>query len=530
MAIDEVGCSIYKRFEKMIGDRGNWTTHWDEVSNYIVPRKDNLYGIQVRGEKKINHLYDTSAIMSNEFLAAALHGMLTNPATMWFGLSTGIDELDNEDETQKWIQETVKIMINTLNQSNFQTEIHEVYIDLGSFGTSVLRVEEDDELDIRFHARPIYEFTIEENSKGDVDTTFYEYELTVRQLVELYGEEVLDDDLRKKLQEDPSWREKVLHAVQPASKHIKHLTPLGAKEFVSYHVLKKTKAVIKKEGFFENPYIVSRWSKISGETYGRSPGMKALADIKMVNKMKKAVIEAAQLAVAPPLQAPDDGVLLPIRTAPRSVNFYRAGTKDRIEPLNTGGNVALGEDLISQVHSKIEQAFYLDQLQIREADRMTATEVIQRRDEQLRTLGPILGRQHHELLKPLVERVYKILERRGKIPKPPASVIGQKVEVKYTSQIAKAQMSAEGDQLVKAMQLISPFIELDPGMMDNIDSDAIVRFAAGIYGLPHEILRDKKDVKSLRNSRAQAQEQESQLQNAQVEADIAQKLSGVQGQ
>jgi hypothetical protein len=248
----------------------------------------------------------------------------------------------------------------------------------------------------------------------------------------------------------------------------------------------------------------------------------------MTNKMKKATIEMAQLTVAPAMQAPDDGVLLPIRTAPRSINFFRAGTKDRIEPLNVGGDVRLGVELIRQQHDLINEHFFLDQLAIRESDRMTATEIIQRRDEQLRVLGPILSKQNNEFLRPLIERVFNILERRGKMPEPPTQLKDKPLKVRYTSQIAKAQLSAEGDQVVKAMQLIAPFIDVIPESVDNLDGDAIVRFSAKIFGLPHEILRDKKDVKSLREQRAQAQAQEAELQQAQAEADIANKTQGVE--
>jgi adenine specific DNA methylase Mod len=114
------------------------------------------------------------------------------------------------------------------------------------------------------------------------------------------------------------------------------------------------------------------------------------------------------------------------------------------------------------------------------------------------------------------------------MPEPPTQLKDKPLKVRYTSQIAKAQLSAEGDQVVKAMQLIAPFIDVIPESVDNLDGDAIVRFSAKIFGLPHEILRDKKDVKSLREQRAQAQAQEAELQQAQAEADIANKTQGVE--
>ncbi len=49
----------------------------------------------------------------------------------------------------------------------------------------------------------------------------------------------------------------------------------------------------------------------------------------MLNEMSKTTIKAAQKQVDPPLLVPDDGFILPVRTVPGGLNFYRAGTRDR---------------------------------------------------------------------------------------------------------------------------------------------------------------------------------------------------------
>jgi len=519
------GIQLYKKYETLKSSRHNWQNHWDEISTYVMPKKDNIYGFQVVGEKKSNRLYDTYAITALENMTSGLHGMLTNPSTVWFGLTSGDSDKDQLDAVQKYLQTAVDVMINAMNQSNFQTEIYEVFLDLGSFGTSVLRVEKDEQDLLRFKAIPIYECVIAENERSVIDTTFYEYDMTVENIVKMFPDTVTED-VKEKAAIDPSQKIKILHVVQPSANiDISGGKKITSQAFESTHILSTTKTVLKEAGFNENPHIVPRWSKVSGEIYGRSPAMKSLADIKMGNKMKKATIEGAQLAVAPPTQAPDDGVILPLDLRPRGINFYRAGTKDRIEPINIAGNVNLGEALIEQVHANIDRAFFLDKLQIREADRMTATEIVQRRDEQLRTLGPILGRQHHELLKPLIERVFNILERAGKMPDIPTELKDTDLQVLFTSQIAKAQRSAEGDSFSKTMQLVLPVVEIAPEIMDNFDVDAIARFAANIHGLPHEILMDK-DARDARRKERAAQEAELREQEANLnEAEVVNKVT-----
>ena len=80
----------------------------------------------------------------------------------------------------------------------------------------------------------------------------------------------------------------------------------------------------------EFPFVVPRYLKASNEIYGITYN-DGVANVKMLNEMSKTTIKAAQKQVDPPL-VPDDG-FLPVRTVPGGLNFYRSGTRDRIEPL-----------------------------------------------------------------------------------------------------------------------------------------------------------------------------------------------------
>lgn len=520
---DNKGAAIVKKMDSLKAARHNWERHWMEVAEYIIPKKDNIYGERLEGEKKYNLLYDSTGIQSCELLASALHGMLTNPATQWFGLSTGDKMLDARDDVKKFLQDCVHVILEVLNQSNFQPQIHETYIDLGGFGTNLLRALEDDTNILRFESRPIYEAYIMENNSGVVDTVYYEYEMTVTQIFQEFGQEALDSILQAKLKDQPMHKEKVIHAVEPRAQ-VPFNTELVKlpkdRPYASYHVLRRTNAILRESGFHENPNIVPRWTKISGETYGRSPGMKALADIKMLNKVKKATIEAMQLVVAPPLQVPDDGVLLPIKTAPNSVNYYRAGTKDRIEPLQTGGRPDINDNFMAQIRDQIRQAFFIDQLQLVQQDRMTTLEVSHRRDEQLRMLGPVMGRLNNELLRPLIDRVFGILLRKGMLPRSPEVMKGKNLQVRYVSQIAKAQMMAEAENVTRAFQFLAPFFQVKEELLDNFSGDGMVQFASSVYGLPHEILTTKNERNKIRQGRMQAMQEQAETEQAAANAQI----------
>lgn len=527
MSENKIGTQVCQKHGKLKSGRTNWDSHWKEIAEYFIPEKNNIYNSQVPGEKKHNKLFSSAAIQANEFLASALHGLLTNPATVFFGFSTGDKSVDKIKEVQEWLQDTTHKMITVLNQSNFQTEIHEVYLDLGSFGTSILRVEEDPETVVRFAARPIYEAYIDENFKGQIDTVSYEYKKPLRHLAQEFGVENLSKELQDMIAKDSSMDVEVIHLVQPNSDFNPFGNKARQKKFVSYHVVKETGDVISIKGFNENPYIVPRWIKSPGEIYGRSPGMKALSDAKMLNVMKKTIIEGAQLAIRPPLQVPDDGVLLPIIMKPGGTNYFRAGSKDRIEAIQTGARPDLGEALLAEVKQSIKEAFFIDQLSVVLGDRATATEVMQRREENLRIFSPVIGRQEYELLRPLIERVFGIMNRKGMILPAPQIIQGKNLQVRYTSEIARAQQTADADKLGRIFGIIGPLAGAKPEMLDNFNEDEIVKDLAERFGLPASYIESDEVISAIRQSRAKAQEaaanaelQGKQLENASLAGQV----------
>lgn len=515
--------AIVRKHAKLKGDRNNWDSYWEQLAQYVLPRKDNVYGSATVGEDKMNRLYDATSVHANELLAAALHSMLTNPSSVWFDFETGDKEIDNNKEARQWMQDAVKEMLRVMNNSNFQTEIHETYMDLGGLGTSPMRVEEDEDTVVRFFARPIYEHYIEENNKGIVDTVYREYDYTLRQIVQEFGEGFLSSqELRAEYEKDDTRKKCIIHAVEP-------IYGDKNKRFASYHVLKDKELLLREGKFNTNPYAVVRWSKISGEKYGRAPSMKALPDIKMLNSMMKTLIRSAQKAADPPMMVPDNGFLLPLKTVPGGTNIYRAGSKDKIEYLQSAGRLEISDSMCEQARTRIRQAFYIDQLQLQDGPQMTATEVMQRTEEKLRTMGPILGRMNNELLKPIIDRVFDIMLRKGMFKKSmPAVLKGKQLDIVYVSQISKAQKASEADTLMRVMQSVAPVAQTAPQLMDNLNTDKVFRYHSLIFGLAEDMMNSPDEVAKVRQARAEQQQAMLQAQQENVQADTQQKMANSQ--
>jgi hypothetical protein len=190
------------------------------------------------------------------------------------------------------------------------------------------------------------------------------------------------------------------------------------------------------------------------------------------------------------------------------LNYYRSDLpKDnRILPMNFGSQPALGFDIMEDLRNRIRQIFYVDQLQLQEGPQMTATEVLQRTEEKLRLLGPLMGRLQSEFLGPLLNRVFNVLYRAGKFPPPPQQIEGQAMRVVYTSPIARAQEQTEANGILRSTQLLSPFVSADPSLMDNINGDELVPGVFNMFSVSAKYLNSKAVVKKIRADRQKMQQ------------------------
>merc|ERR1739841_354644 len=167
----------------------------------------------------------------------------------------------------------------------------------------------------------------------------------------------------------------------------------------------------------ESPFINFRWLKAPGETYGRSPVMKALPDIKTANKVVELILKNASIAVTGIWQAEDDGVLNPatVELVPGAI-IPKAVGSGGLSPLDMPGRFDVSQLVLDDLRGRIRHSLLIDRMAAISNRTMTTTEVVERSAEMARILGATYGRLQSELLTPLVLRAVDILRKRGEVP------------------------------------------------------------------------------------------------------------------
>lgn len=518
--------------DTLVSDRGTLESHWQELAEIFLPVKANVTVQRTSGEKLNKTNYDSTPQESLLIFAAGLHSYLTNPSSKWFELGLEDKSLLEVKEVKEWLQGCEDAIFRAFNNSNFNQQIHETYIDFGAFGTACLYEEEDPIQSIRFYTRPMSECYIMENEREFVDVNIRSCKYTVRNAYQKWGDNSGEKILG--LVAAGKWTEKVdiIHSVMPRFKREEGKADAQNMAFESKYIEKDKQHLLSEGGYNEFPFFIPRMTKVSGETYGYSQTMVALPDAKTLNSMSKTILKAAQKQVDPPIVVPNEGYILPFKTTPGSVNIKDAGVTDVVDVIGAEikGSLPVGLEMEEQRRAQIRRALFVDLfLTLAKINQeMTATEVRERISEKMLILGPILGRLMNELLDPLIHRTFNILAAAGKLPNLPAQLMNENGTTKnyivtYISPLAKAQRMTEAQSINDFLVTVSAINNIDPNVIDNIDTDKAVKRLADIYNVPPDIIRSDDEVKKIREEKQAFMQQQQELNNLTQGADIVEK-------
>ena len=399
---------LEKMYRRALDARAPWLNRWDAAMRYTMPTDDTDAAT----------LFDATAADAVDNLAASIYSLMTPPESLWISLVPESDASPDADAA------TIALRAN-LNDSNFYTTIHQCYLDLVILGTACLFMAETPigaSSAFSFTAVPMRDIAI---LPGAV---FHTATMPAHEVLEKYPTWTPPADVADQIKRDPATP---LRLVQS----------LVGTEFTAWlDVGGNLENNIVARGTFEtNPYIIFRWSVLSGEQYGRGPVLRALPDIKTANKVVELVLKNATIAVSGIWQADDDGVinLNNINLTPGAIIPKAVGSSG-LTPLSSGADFDVSQIILKDLRERIRHALLADRLGLLSEKEMTATEIMARNSDMMRILGATYGRLLHEFIRPLTDRGLQILSRRGVIA---PIALNSDAELKYIAPIAQMAVS-----------------------------------------------------------------------------------------
>lgn len=538
---------LVQRYEALESERRNLDGQLELLERFVLPGKGRFFEEGLDQEESINwrhrEIYDGTANNAAVQLSANVHGALTSPATEWFELRFRDDELNDSREASAWLEECAKRMRASYTDSNFNVEVSEYYQDAVGFGTSVMFHGEQDGPATqwnghRFKAEMLRFCYFEEDSDGNPTSVFVKRSYTPMQLALKFGRDRLPASIAAKLDSPESAvsdkASDVIYTVyrdETVNVDTSTILPVSQRPYVGRWVAVEGREWLGDEqGFYELPSYVLRWGRTAGSKYGHSPGIIALGDILTLQEMVEMVRTSTEKVVDPPMKYMLRGVIGDVELQGGGLTAVKR--MDGIEPMMPPGayRVEAGWQDISDLRSRIERYFFIDQLHLKESPQMTATEVQVRYEMMQRLLGPTLGRIQSDFLDPLVQRSFWMMSRKGAFPQMPEEVQASNAEldIDYVGPLARAQKMASVDGITRWLAIIGQMAQVKPEVLDVPDDDAIAKYVGEVLGVPAKLYKSDAEIDAKRKERKAQIEQAQKLAQAE-QASVAAKNIGQSG-
>lgn len=552
-----------KEFEllktQLESERSSFMSHWRDLGEHIFPRRPRFTTSETnKGDRKNQKIIDATATLAARTLRSGMMSGVTSPARPWFRLAVPSPQLMEAGRVQDWLHVVSERMASVFIKSNLYNVLPTIYGDIGVFGTAAMMVEEDFDSVVRFYSFPIGSYTISTDEKGKVNIFNREFRMTVRQLVSRFGRKNGEGEIDwsnislhvRSMYESGNteqWIE-VCHIIKPNDQYDNKKLDSKYKKFLScYYESGQANSnqatftsgsddyekVLRESGYDYFPVLVPRWETTGEDQYGTEcPGMVALGDIKALQSMQKKKAQAIEKMVNPPLIGPTTMKSSRASLLPGDVTFadVREGQQGLrpIHELNPRINELIMD--IQEYQNRIQRAFYEDLfLMLANSDRrqITAREIDERHEEKLLALGPVLEQLNQDLLDPLIDITYMIMERQGQIPEPPEELQGTDLRVEYISIMAQAQKLAGIASIERFAGFGQGLLAVNPEAADKIDFDQMIDVYADRLSLQPGIVRPDEQVAAMRKQRADAQAKAQAVQDIQAGATAAKDLSAV---
>lgn len=535
---------LNRRWSAMKNERSSWEPHWRDLSDFILPRRSRFLITNTnKGDKRNQNIVDSTGTIASRTLANGMMSGMSSPARPWFKLETHDLDLNEFGPVKVWLSFLERRIRQVFHVSNIYQVLPNIYREMGVFGTGCAIVEDNFDSVIRMNPLTIGEYALALNDERQVDTLYREMKMTVLQVVQKFiarPDGSLDwkkGSLRLKNAYDTSkydeWID-VMHAIEPNPERTAGKLDAGGMSFRSVYwetSCEDRNKFLRKSGYRQNPIVAPRWDVLGNDVYGSSPGMDALPDVRQLQIQQKRKGEAIDKMVRPPTQGPATGMDKWVSTLPGAHNVVQ-DPANGVKPLyEVKPDInALREDM-AETQERVREAFYADLFraisQMEGVQPRNEFELVERKEEKLSELGPVVERSQNELHGPLIDRaVARLVEAsmdfwmglsdRGALPPPPPELEGLDIQVNYISLLAQAQKAAATGGIERVAAFVTGLALKQreagaaPTALDKFDFDQAVDEFADAAGSPPSIVRPDEDVQALREGRAQ-QEQMAQI-------------------
>lgn len=566
--------------QMLIQGRDPYVPGWRRQGRFIAPQRF----IETEPQRRNQGPNSTRDILTNQagrslrtFVSGMMNGA-TSRARPWFSLTT-VNTVTKSASVDRYFSQCVKILNEYLQISNFYRVLPMSYKDIGIFSNSAFAMLPHERTMFTFLPFAVGTYAIGTDSEGTVNTFTRDFCLTVRQVVEQYGQLKPNGHIdwsnfdpwvqqayeRSNYQMSVTLNNLILPNANPvpdslysgdSMKYQSYTTIRGAGNGVGagalfetgYRYTNRNGSDINKferrdpekaefcsyRGWDYFPVIANRWEVAPESDYGvDGPGHMAIDDIISLQETEKYRMEGVAKLVKPPMIAPASLRRHQATILAGGITYVdesSEGTKFRqafeVDP-------KMSELLSSQQDYKnaIRTAFYEDLFLMMNEEKkishVTAREIEERSAEKLIGIGPALGQLDIDQNSRVILNGMHMLQKRGKLPAAPREIQGQQVRPEYISVLAQAAKASMINSTEKLVSFVTTFATTsgDPSLMKMINGEKLIRQYADYLGTDPELILDEYEYATLKKGILEQQAQQVQQDQYQKASETTKNLS-----
>lgn len=521
-------------------ERSTWDSQYTLLNRFFQPRGARFnYDNTDNGERQDYDIINETATLCLRTLRAGMLSGMSSPSRVWFNLGYEQEELNENGEVKVYLEECEDRLRSCFLKSNYYQTLHNSYGEEGLYGTTAFLMMEDAETDIRCHPWPVGSYCVSGDDSLRIDLAQRIYQMTVRQIVQRFGEENCSRQVREWWHSNSGGLKEqwlpIVHTLYrntyfDARAHGSMEWNSVHYELGSYKTDGKDPGILKRAGFREFPLIVGRWDVVGENFYGEAPAMDCLGTNMGLQRAELRTMQAIDKMVDPPMIGSSALMNQKASILPGDVTFIddKDGKPGFKPAFQIQYELQWAMKNIDRFEQRIRTALFTDLfLMLSSSDRreITAEEIRAKQEEKMQVLGPVLERNNGEVLAPSIFRALGILKRRGKLPPEPQIVKGKKLKMKFVSILAQAQKLMGVANIERFLATIGNEVAVDQGILDAVDLDEVVRELASDLSIPPKILRKKEDIAKIRADKQKAMREQQQAENAKNLAEGAKNMA-----
>jgi Bacteriophage head to tail connecting protein len=431
-------------------ERDSFQPLMDEAYQFAIPFRKSTRDTGT-GEKRVDQVFDHTAIDSAFRFAGKVQQDFWPAGEENFELEPGpiVMNVKEREAMTEALGPISAVAQAFFDDGDWDMAFHEMALDLSAgTGAILMNPTQDPELLWEPISVSIDELLIEQGPNNKISAIFWTRKMSVRVLFDTWPEGKFGYDLNE------------IHRTHPESEIEVYVDTVYDRKRKRWNMLvwcQKQESIIYQAESRTCPWLIPRYFRVPGETYGRGPVMLAMPTIKTLNTTARLQLQAAAIAMLGIYTAVDDGVFNPDLAPIEPGVFWKVARNGGTlgpsinrfpDPRLDLSNMVLQDMRMSVKATMMDQSLPPDGGAVR-----SATEILERVKRLASDHLGAYGRLIKEITIPAVKRVIELAYNRGLISNE-IPIDQLLIRVKIKSPLAMAREAQRIEKIVQWLQMV----------------------------------------------------------------------------